>query len=433
MKFENNTNSKLKTELLSYKEHKRASMHSFHRYYGKLIPAIPDCFINLYTEEKDLVADLFAGSGTTGVEALRNNRNFFGVEINPLSTKIASVKTSKLSPELLLKLNAQLISIISSVHKHHDDPDRPFLLNRDHWFKDFVQDDLIDIQDSIEQLFETTNIKIPKNKFQHYKDFYYITLSAILRNVSNADTMHVFPGVSKRMRKLEAEGKIHIDVRKSYERAIHKRASYYEIYENCKTTALIKNKDSKSLNLSNYRNTVDLIVTNPPYISSVRYIETLKLEMYWLQFITSPEQYIDLSHDMLGNDRLTKDECQDIQLTPYTEINAEINKFKTIDIKSAKILSEFFIDMETVIKKMNYILKSGKKVVMKISDSKIKKNVVETGRLLTIIAEKCGFKLIDVFTDEINNNSRSLTTARNTYSDIITFDYIIIWEKTNDI
>lgn len=58
-----------------------------------------------------------------------------------------------------------------------------------------------------------------------------------------------------------------------------------------------------------------------------------------------------------------------------------------------------------------------------------KKKKIPTGEFLTLIAEHNGFRLKDVFLDEINNNSRSLTTARNTYSDIITHDYIIIWEK----
>ena len=66
---------------------------------------------------------------------------------------------------------------------------------------------------------------------------------------------------------------------------------------------------------------------------------------------------------------------------------------------------------------------------MKISDSKIRKIKVPTGCLLTKIAECNGFTLIDVFNDRINDNSRSLTTERNTYSDIILEDNIIIWEK----
>ncbi len=41
------------------------------------------------SEEGDTVLDPFAGSGTTGVVALRNNRGFIGIEINPETVELA--------------------------------------------------------------------------------------------------------------------------------------------------------------------------------------------------------------------------------------------------------------------------------------------------------------------------------------------------------
>ena len=263
----------------------------------------------------------------------------------------------------------------------------------------------------------------------YYKKFYLLTLSAIIKNVSNADTRHVFPGFSKRMHQLEEEGKIHIDVKASFKRAVKSRAKAYSIYKNNKNFTDILEGDSTEIDLSKYKNKIDLIVTNPPYISSVRYIETLKLEMYWMEVIKTLEEYNNLAHEMIGNDKLKKEEYKNIELTNYAEINEVIYDMYAIDIKSAKIIGEFFNKMEKVIIKMSKLLKKNKYLVMKISDSKMKKKKISTGEFLTLIAEKNGFKLKDVFLDEINNNSRSLTTARNTYSDIITHDYIIIWEK----
>lgn len=427
MIFEPNENSNYKKLLDQEKELSRLPMHSFHRYYGKLIPAIPSAFIKEFTSEGDLIFDPFSGSGTTAVESLSNNRNFFGIEINPLAQKIASVKTFNLKTEILLFLNDSLMEIIRNNDFQVSETDLPFLQNRDHWFKDFVQTDLIKIEKSIDSLFKSQLVENIENK-DEYKLFYQMTISAILRNVSNADTMHVFPGISKRMRALEAEGKIHIDVIASFERAIKKRASYYT-FNNGDYKANIVLGDSTSVDLSEIKDSVDLIVTNPPYISSVRYIETLKLEMYWMEYIKSQNEYSDLAHKMLGNDRLTKAEYSKFEYTKYDEINQIIDEMANIDLKSAKIISEFFISIEKVIQNMSYVLKSGGKAVIKISDSKMKKKKIETGKLMTLIAEKNGFKLFDVFTDKINDNSRSLLTARNTYSDIITHDYIIIWER----
>ena len=69
MIFKANNNSIYKKILDSEKNNKRSGMHSFHRYYGKLIPAIPRAFIREFTEKGDLVFDPFSGSGTVAVSA----------------------------------------------------------------------------------------------------------------------------------------------------------------------------------------------------------------------------------------------------------------------------------------------------------------------------------------------------------------------------
>jgi len=424
MKFEINNNSEYEEKLNKEKQKDRADMHSFHRYYGKLIPAIPSCFIQEFTEEGDIVFDPFSGSGTVAVESKRLNRNFAGVEINPLSVAIAKTKTYSLDVKVLEEINSKLMDVIDNDKSKIKENEKPYIMNRDHWFKDFVQTDLIRIKKDIDEFFSEN-----KEYNDEYKKFYLLTLSAIIKNVSNADTRHVFPGFSKRMRALEEEGKLHIDVKASFKRAIKARAKAYKIYEENNNWVDIIEGDSTEVNLDKYKNKIDLIVTNPPYISSVRYIETLKLEMYWMEVIKSLEEYNKLAHNMLGNDKLKKEEYSEIELTNYEEINEVIKTMYTLDLKSAKIIGEFFNKMEKIIIKMAELLKKNKFLVMKISDSKMKKNTIQTGKFLTLIAEKNGFKLKDVFLDEINNNSRSLTTARNTYSDIITHDYIIIWER----
>ena len=428
--FEINTDSKYSHILNNEKEKERAKMHSFHRYYGKLIPAIPSAFIQEFTKEGDWVFDPFTGSGTTAVESKRLKRNFVGVEVNPLSVEIARVKTAELDIKLLETMNDEIIYNIEEDRRDYSNHEKPYIMNRDHWFKEFVQEDLLKIQRNINEYFAMTD-RIDKSEIDKYRNFYIIVLSAIIKNVSNADTRHVFPGVSKRMRALEAEGKINIDVFASYKRAIKSRSQMYDIYKNKDSKVEIIEGDSSLIDLKEYSNKIDLIITNPPYISSVRYIETLKLEMYWMEEIKSSEEYKSLGDKMIGNDRLYKEEYETIGYTGYKEIDKVIDMMQDIDKKSAKILEEYFKKMEKVIINMSKLLKENKKVVMKISDSRMKKQKIETGKLLTIIAERNGFKLEDVFLDEINNNSRTLTTYRNTYSDIITHDYIVIWEKTN--
>lgn len=430
MNWKINNNSKYKKILDKAKEEKRATVHSFHRYYGKLIPAIPNTFIKEFTNEGDLIGDLFSGSGTVAVESKILNRDFIGCEINPLSHLISVVKTTSYNVELLISMNDEIESKLydAQYRKKAKIGKVPYCVNIDHWFKPEVQDDLMYIKEVIDEVI----INNVKKDSIIYKNFYYSVISAIIRNVSNADPATVFPGISKRIRRLEEEGKIHKDAIKTFINALKKRTKYFEIYSDLNSNINIINENSVTVNLSKYKGKVSLFVTNPPYISSVRYIETMKLEMYWLEYIKNSDEYSELAKMMLGNDKVTKKECSTLVKTKYVEINKIIDEINEKSSKDAYIVAKYFNDMEQIIIKMNTLLKGKGKVVVKISDSNVKKTKVETGKFLSLIAENHGFKLNTVFLDKINENSRSLTTARNTYSDIILNDYIIIWDKVGD-
>ena len=430
MEFIPNADSKFKKILDNTKEEKRAAIHGFHRYYGKLIPAIPRAFIKEFTNEGDTVGDLFLGSGTVAVESKILNRNFIGFEVNPLSYFVSTVKTSDFDLDILRTLNLEIENKLYDeeyIESIEDLGDLPYCINIDHWFKKNVQNELILIRYIINDTIETNAPNLFFEDKEKYRSFYFAVISSIIRQVSNCDPSHVFPGFSKKMHRLEAEGKNEKDAKKTFINAIKKKTKEFEVYENTNSSIKIFNEDSANVNVEKFKDTVSLFVTNPPYISSVRYIETVKLELYWLEYIKNLSDYNELAKKMLGNDKVCKKDV-DIQLkTNYSEINKTIEMIKEIDEKSAFIVAKYFNDMENVIKNMYKMLKNSGKVVMKISDSKIRKINVETGKFLTFIAQNAGFKLKDVFLDKIEN--RILTKSRNSYSDIILNDYIIIWEK----
>ena len=54
-----------------------------------------DRIINLYSNKNDLVVDIFAGSGTTGLSAIKNNRNFFLCDINVHGKEIFEERKNK--------------------------------------------------------------------------------------------------------------------------------------------------------------------------------------------------------------------------------------------------------------------------------------------------------------------------------------------------
>ena len=181
--FIDHIDSDYKKILEATKQEDRLKMHSFHRYYGKLIPAIPRAFIREFTKKGDLIFDPFSGSGTVALESKYLDRDFAGIEINPLSVLIARVKTNNYDIETLNELYDILKSNVEADTDKVSENEKPFCVNREHWFKDFVQDDLVRIKRNISKSIDQAGID--DNEKQLYIDFLNAVLSAIVKQVSN--------------------------------------------------------------------------------------------------------------------------------------------------------------------------------------------------------------------------------------------------------
>lgn len=399
------------------KDTKRNGMHSFHRYFGKLIPAIPSFAIKTFTKEGDAILDSFCGSGTSILEAKMLNRDAYGVDLNPLAAFVANVKTTKISEKKIDEAWNKLKENINRDKRDYSKVEEPYCVNMDHWFKDFVKTDLLKVKANI---LNSTKGDVQK--------FFLGCFSAFLRGVSNADPRHVFPGYSKRLRKLDAEGKRKIEVLDSFSRAVRKRIKYLGTLPSNKSTIKVFTGDSRTL--PREVKNVQLVVSNPPYISSIRYLETMKLEMGWLGFIAGQKEYLDLDKQGVGTERFYKEELQDLESTKLTKLDKQIKKLKQKgNAKMAKVVSEYFVDMRKSFSEMNRVLKKGGYIVIKISDSTVRGELISTHKHFIDIAEDLQLKTLACFKDDFDSSSRSLLTKRNSYSGIMNHDWILIFQK----
>ena len=402
-------------ELNAFKELPRHPVHSFHRYFGKLIPGIPAFAIEKYTEVGEIVLDPFSGSGTTVVEAKERNRIGIGVDLNPLAILVAKVKTTWIDETLLTE---QLDLIISSMNKSEKNLefDEPYVVNMDHWFRSEVKQELLKLKYTIDN--------IPNNDI---RDFFLVTFSAFLRGVSNADPQHVFPGFSKRMRKLEAEGR-KIDVMASFIRAAKKRIKQISLISRGSNRTFLHASSFTDANLD-LKYKVKLIVTNPPYISSIRYLETMKIEMGWLGFLKSQKEYLEMDKSVIGTERFYKAEIQDLGTVGYAKIDDQISEVADLYPKMAKTVYEYFLQMNKVFENASKLIVKGGHLVIKISDSKVRNQIIATHSHFIDICNRHDFELMHDLIDDFDPNSRSLLTSRNSYSGIMTFDHVLIFQR----
>ena len=98
IRFESRTNSKYGKNISNWVGREMAyptnvlhlSTECSNKNHSAVFPAaLPEWFIKLFTEEGDIVLDPFAGSGTTGVAALRLDRDFILIDNNSKFCKLA--------------------------------------------------------------------------------------------------------------------------------------------------------------------------------------------------------------------------------------------------------------------------------------------------------------------------------------------------------
>lgn len=406
-------------KLQNLKTEKRLNIHSFHRYFGKLIPAIPRFAIKEFTQRGDIVYDPFCGSGTTLVEARYLDRNSYGLDLNRLAALVSKVKTTPISPKKLTDEYNKLISNIENDNKIIDEKEIPYCINMDHWYRDFVIHDMVIIKRNIGKI-----------KDKKIMNFFLLCFSAMNRNISNADPQHIFPGYSKRLRKLDEEGKRKIDVFSTFRKVVKRRVKYMEdFFNNCDKKCWSKPMVGDAKKPPSIIKNVKLIVTNPPYISSIRYLETTKLEMYWLGYLPKREGYFELDKKIIGTERIPFADYQTLTLTNYENINKKIMQlFENGTKKMSKVVADYFNNIDKVFDTFyNIVIKDGY-VIFKISDSLVRKIKIPTSQyFIEMLTNKHNFELVDSFKDGFGN--RSLSPARNYYSGRIDFDWVLIFRR----
>jgi DNA methylase len=77
----------------------RNTVHTLHWFPGNFIPEIPSYLIQILSNEGDVVFDPFCGSGTTGIEALRLGRLSWQSDVNRSSLQVACGKLATLTCE----------------------------------------------------------------------------------------------------------------------------------------------------------------------------------------------------------------------------------------------------------------------------------------------------------------------------------------------
>ena len=365
--------------------------HQIHKYPAMFIPQMIRKLLEEYSNEGDLVMDIFNGSGTTSVECLLMNRNSVGIELNPLAFMISKVKTTPLNQNKIIKAYKELINNYYNTK-----------LGKPNSF------------DGINTWFNESSIKflshllkcIRKENNNDIKNIFEVSFSDIIRYVSL--TRHNGFKLHRDKNKFDIEWSqesIFHEFHKSFCKSFSGLLDLKRDSTNAKIRLI--NTDSKK-NIKNYSNSIDLIITSPPYGDSrttVAYGQFSRLSSQWLGYIGKNENGFtrNIDNELLGG-KTNDIELTDSILERSITLHSSILGFKSlIDrtegeekkklIKRTKDVLSFYIDLEkTIINGSDYLKKD--KYFILITGSRIVKGIkLNTDLIISELGEKYGLLL----------------------------------------
>lgn len=392
--------------------------HGYHRYPAKFLPNLVKKIIEEHTEEGDLIADLFAGCGTTLVESKIHGRSSVGVDINPVAQLITNVKICPLNPKYLNQAFRQLANEI----EEYEESEFHNLVQHeriDYWF--FPQQKY-----KIAFLYQTIS---ESDLEQQIKNFFLVALSNILKNCSKWLQSSTKPQVDpdKKIPEVFAAFKKQV-------KSMLKQNSLFFIELNklgfFDIETIINLEDARNTTIQD--NSVKAVITSPPYVTSYEYADLHQLTGYWFDYVSNLREF---RKDFIGTFYSYGED-----LSCKSLIGQEaINKLKEKHLRTAKEVANYFSDMYRVAEEMYRILQINGKAFVVIGNTTFKDVKIQSAEIFAELLELCGFHIEEVIKRSIphkliptirDKKTGKFTTLKNKNSkQVYPEEYIIIAKK----
>lgn len=369
-------------------------IHSFHWYPATYLSAIPGTLIPLFSYEGEAVLDPFCGSGTSGVEAIRLGRKFIGIDTNPIALLISKAKVSFPTPEVFTEQVNEIIRQSEGLFAKSylfEHPRQEELLGWYHPNTLLGLDGILNLilnvsQPSIKMALLAVFSGILKNCSSQGKHWGWVcdNVKPKPHEIVYKDAVSVFSNAAISYIQSSINLFDAANIRDEVSRpALSGRARFS--HGSC-----IKEMEGLS------RDSIDFIVTSPPYYGVADYVKSQRLSYLWFD-------RDELSEHMLG--------FRDFERLRATETGARSNRSRATSHSS-------YIDfMQRFFAQSNRVLRSGRYMALVVGESKAR---TSTTNFLIQMALDSGFELVSRLERDIKLSRRRLM-AKVSNEDVLVF------------
>lgn len=371
----------------------------FHRWYP-FVEGYSREFIQSIVKEMDrdnlVCLEPFSGSGTTALELQNCGISCFAFEVNPLMYLIARVKLengyeierfSYWYDYILKKRTKQRVKLTNEFNTlYQGDGKKKWNFNTD-------------IGIAVEKLRQAIET-IPE---EIYRELFKVALAAILLDVSNLYRNGKCLSYKPNWKDREISEK---DVFDKFDDKVINELKY-DIENSMKQSKVnnkmrLFNEDSRTGIASEIENdSIDLVITSPPYLNSRDYTDTYMLELKTLGFTKTNEEIKELrtktlrSHVQIKwddtsnlNNELLKNTLKELE-----EASKDIEKWNESIIDMVRL---YFVDMQNIFHVLYEKMKKNGRIYFNVSNSAYFNVLINTLEICASIAEQEGFTVLEI-------------------------------------
>ena len=369
-------------------------LHAIHAFAAKFPAQLPRYFIEGLSEPGETVLDPMAGSGSTLLEGWLTGRQVVGVDLDPLAARQCRAKTTWVAPAVVEEAGRTVLADarrrvevdhpLETIRRELDDATNAFL---DYWFLAETQVELAALALQIRG--ETSPV-----------------LRNLLEVLFSATIVTKSGGVS-RARDL-AHSRPHRVADKAprspfrvFENQVRQAVrAFAEVTELGGASGSFISADSRNLPLAN--NSVDLVVTSPPYANALDYMRAHKFSLVWLG--QQVGELGNLRGKYIGAERQNSGEA--IPLPDDAQL--AIANLSETDRPKSRILARYLREMRQAIAEMHRVIRPGRSAVIVVGPSTMRGQRIATQDYLAGIAQQVGFEVVGVPERALNRDRRMM-------------------------
>lgn len=390
--------------------------HGYHRYPAKFIPQIVQKLLEQYSRPGDVILDPFGGCGTTLVEAKINRRRCISIDVNRVAVLITKAKMHSIPPKLLAKRNKAFYERIDD-YKDKTNYYRDAHPRLKYWFKWYQYNKLQRIYNCILQ-----------EKDSRVRNFYLCCFSNILKNCSIWYSRSVKPmrDFNKRPEKPLDAFKRHMKYMTNMNEEFANILQQKESFTNsCK----VLKGDARNLKLKN--DSIDMIITSPPYVTSYEYADLHQLSTLWFKYTDDlakiKKTFVGTSSRIRAGKNISSNAGKDT-------IAKLLSKRKRL----ARCVSNYYVDLEKCYNEMYRVLRPNKRLSLILGDTEYLGINIPNTEVSIELLESAGFKIQGIIKRRLS--SKRFTPFRDSVGkftdadhsnkrNIYQYEYIIVAKK----